>query len=218
MNFPVGVVTRHLRALYRNTSHGELLEKLLRERLGHFPAEPVLVESGCGLTTRYLADVGRALNATVYSCDYDENKIAHLKHKEGSKLENVNFLTGESLASLRTITQRHAAIHFVFLDSAPSAMHTFREFQVVESHLPVGACVLIDNASVPGTWLRLGPTRKGKVVVPYLLASRYWELIPYPRAGDSMVFAVRHGEPRFGDPACEHPHHVDRWEGEGDDT
>ena len=58
----------------------------------------------------------------------------------------------------------------------------------------------------------LSPCRKGKIIVPYLLASTWWEVTGHPTAGDSMVSAVRHGRPEFADPAFEWPEFVDTWE------
>lgn len=91
-------------------------------------------------------------------------------------------------------------------------MHTFQEFQIIEPFLKAGASLLIDNASLPNTRVMLSPCRKGKIIVPYLLASVWWEVTGHPTAGDSMVSAVRHDCPEFADPAFEWPGFVDTWE------
>ena len=86
-----------------------------------------------------LAESGRALNATVYSCDMNAKKIAALKQQTGDRLANVIFMIGDSHDALKQITERHPQLDFVFLDAAASAMHTFQEFQIIEPFLKAGA-------------------------------------------------------------------------------
>jgi SAM-dependent methyltransferase len=196
----------------RELTHGQMLAKHLAARRPHLPPNPVLVETGCGRSTLYLAESGRALNATVYSCDMNAKKVAALKQRAGDRLKNVIFMVGDSHDSLKQITGRHPQLDFVFLDAAASAMHTFQEFQIIEPFLKPGASLLIDNAALPNTRVMLSPCRKGKIIVPYLLASAWWEVTGHPTAGDSMVSAVRHERPDFADTAFEWPEFVDAWE------
>jgi hypothetical protein len=51
-------------------------------------------------------------------------------------------------------------------------------------------------------------------VVPYLLASPWWEVRGHPAAGDSMISAIRHENPDFVNKAYEWPEFVDQWEEE----
>jgi len=103
-------------------------------------------------------------------------------------------------------------IDFLFLDSAASAMHTFREFMSVERLLAPGSILLIDNAAIPGESKLLSLARKGKILVPYLLASPYWRVAGHPQAGDSMVSAMLTDQPTHADPAYEDPGYIDMWQ------
>ena len=93
-------------------------------------------------------------------------------------------------------------------------MHTFREFQVLERSLKAASCVLIDNAALPkkNAKFLLSPCRKGKILVPYLLASARWEVHGLPTAGDSMVSAFCHERTNFADPSYERSEYCDPWE------
>lgn len=57
----------------------------------------------------------------------------------------------------------------------------------------------------------LSPVRKGKILVPYLLASPFWEVSGYPDAGDSMVSAVMRSEPNYADKDYEDSEYIDNW-------
>ena len=196
----------------RRYTHGELIGLLLDRYRDRLPERPVFVETGCGISTLLLAEAGRALAAKIYSCDFNIDKVRALQQRAGYRVSNIEFLTGDSVVLLRQLTQEHEQIHFLFLDAAASAMHTFREFQVVEPALKSGSVLLIDNAALPGETRLLSPCRKGKIIVPYLQASAYWEVFGHPDAGDSMISAVCHDSPRFADPDYEWPEYVDPWE------
>jgi hypothetical protein len=71
--------------------------------------------------------------------------------------------------------------------------------------------VLIDNAALPGARLLLSPCRKGKLLVPYLLASPVWRVKAHPRAGDSMVSALHDRAGARADASYEDPGYVDHW-------
>lgn len=199
-------------ATLKKQSHGDLIEELLAN--ANSPAnnrKPVFVETGCGISTLSLGKVAKRVGAIVYSCDYNEEKSEELKSSSAGMVENVEFMIGDSLQSLATIASRHDNIDFLFLDSAASAMHTFREFVTVEKCLKPGAQILIDNAAIPGTARVLSPVRKGKILVPYLLSSPFWQVAGYPGAGDSMVGAFLHDMPDYADPEYEDPGYIDNW-------
>lgn len=151
------------------------------------------------------------MNGIIYSCDSNEEKVLHLRHLTGAETAGVRFRIGDSCESLREIVDRHDYLDLVFLDSAASAMHTFREFSIVEHRLHPGAVLIVDNAALPGERHVLGPVRKGKILVPYLLASPLWEVIGFPTAGDSMIVAFRHENPQYSDPNYEYSGHIDNW-------
>jgi hypothetical protein len=122
----------------------------------------------------------------------------------------VNLVAGDSLDSLAAIAARHGRIDFALLDSAPSATHTLREFLLLEPRFGPGSRLLVDDAALPGARLLLSPCRKGKLIVPYLLASPFWTVTAHPRAGDSMVSAVLDAIGARADSGYG-PGYVDRW-------
>ncbi len=210
----MSLVERLLRRFHpshgRAMSHGDLITRLIDRRAGSFRQPPVFVETGCGLSTMALAGAAQRLGAVVYSCDYNKEKITELQRLTGNTA-NLSFRAGDSHESLRAIVAEHAHLDFVFLDSAASAMHTWQEFLIVEPRLQPGAVLLVDNAALPGARRLLSPVRKGKILVPYLLASAVWEVEAFPTAGDSMIAAYRHAEPNYADPNHEDPEYVDHW-------
>lgn len=194
----------------RQCSHGEMIERLLKERELFFQENPVFVEIGCGLSTVSLSKMAKEMSAISYSIDYNSDKSADLKLRFGKQVNNTNFIIGDSLERLPKIVEKHK-IDFLFLDSAASAMHTFKEFSICESAFNIGACLLVDNAALPGKKKILSAVRKGKILVPYLLASSYWEVFSHHRAGDSMISAILHDKADFADYDYEHPEYIDEW-------
>ncbi len=205
-------VKRFRDASFRKMSHGDLITKLLAKETKPLDSRPVIfVETGCGISTLSLAKTGQNIGGTVYSCDYNSEKADELKSASPELLNNVKFMIGDSHESLEKIAAEHDNVRFLFLDSAASAMHTFREFMIIEKHLHAGSQVLVDNAAVPGEKRLLSPVRKGKILVPYLLASPFWEVSCHPDAGDSMVSAVMHEEADYADPDYEDSAYIDNW-------
>jgi len=203
--------------IHRECSHSEMIERLLRNRKNFLRANPVFVETGCGMSTISLNKCAKGLNAFAYSLDYNSEKSNDLKSRNGEQVANIEFVIGDSLENLPKIVAKHT-IDFLFLDSAASAMHTFREFLICEPALKPGACLLVDNAALPEEKILLSPVRKGKILVPYLLASPYWEVCAHPRAGDSMISAILHSEANFADFGYEHPEYIDNWRAHFDKT
>ncbi len=201
---------RHLFNLpYRRSTHSEMIEQLLK-KCPPSHESPIFIEIGAGFTTLTLAEIATNYNAVVYSCDNNHDKVEdlqkHLKHNAG-----IHFMVGDSLEKLSEIKKQHEHIHFVFFDSAPSAMHTFNEFKILENCFNAGSCILIDNAALPEEKALLTPCRKGKIIVPYLLASPFWKVTGHPHAGDSMVSATLMSEPNYADPAYELTGWIDSW-------
>lgn len=195
----------------REHTHGEMIVMLLNNYRNTLPERPVFIETGCGISTLRLAEIGRQFGAVVYSCDLNEEKVIELKRRAGSRIDNVNFILGDSLASLSYLAEQHPQINFLFLDAAASAMHTFREFQAAEKSLGDGSILLMDNAALPSETRLLSPCRKGRIVVPWLQASAYWRVSGHPLSGDSMVSAVCSRDPDFADPDYEWPEYQDPW-------
>ena len=59
-----------LKVTNRTLSHGEMIKLLVRENIPHFPAQPLFVETGSGVSTLGLAEAGQECNAKLYSCDH----------------------------------------------------------------------------------------------------------------------------------------------------
>lgn len=195
----------------QKASHGQLIQELVERHIDFSEGRKVFVETGCGVSTLALAESGREGKAVIYSCDINSEKADELKAMSGGAVDEVNFLIGSSLDSLADIAEKHQSVDFLFLDSAASAMYTFQEFQVMEKCLKPGSVLLVDNAAIPGETRLLSPVRKGKILVPYLLASPFWEVTGYPEAGDSMVAAVLRSAPDYADPSFEDPDYIDNW-------
>lgn len=202
---------RLFRGLWQQQDHGALIAGLLADARPLPSQRLVLVETGCGLSTLALAAVARRTGALLYSCDLNQDKLDELRARTGDALSEVCFLVGDSLSSLAQIAARHPRVDFALLDSAPSATHTLREFLLLEPRFGPGSRVLIDNAALPGARLLLSPCRKGKLVVPYLLASPFWSVTAHPRAGDSMVSGVLDAIGARSEGEYEDPGYVDHW-------
>lgn len=179
---------------------------------------PVFIETGSGISTLRLARLADKLKAEVHSCDFNDSKLNVLASKNAEVIKSVQFHKGDSLQSLESLSVHLERVDFLFLDSAASAMHTFREFKLIEPLLKVGSCLLIDNAAHPRQRIRLTECRKGKILVPFLLASPDWEVFFRPRTADSMVFAIRREHNLFADKEYENPEYVDNWRAHFDKT
>jgi predicted O-methyltransferase YrrM len=199
-----------LRGVWRRQDHASLIRQLTAELDAPRTRRAIFVETGCGPSTLALAQAADELGAFLYSCDSDEAKVAALREQLGDA-RHVQFLLGDSLASVARIAERHERIDFAYFDSAPSATHTLREFLALEPRLGAGARILIDDAALPGARLLLSPCRKGRLLVPYLLASPFWTVTAHPRAGDSMVSAVLDTIGARADRSYEDPSYVDQW-------
>src|SRR5258706_7806728 len=157
------------RRLWRVQDHGALIRSLLADTREPSQRPRLFVETGCGLSTFALAEVAARVGAEVYSCDANADKIAELRARGADALANVHFVEGDSLASLARIAARHEHIDFALFDSAPSATHTLREFQLLEPRLGAGSRVLVDDAAPPRGRLLLSPCPQGKPLLPYPL-------------------------------------------------
>jgi predicted O-methyltransferase YrrM len=153
------------------------------------------------LTSAILAQKARTLGARYYACDSNADLVDAMR---GSISDDgfVEFRVGDSPMTLSAIAREVDYVDFAFLDGAAFAMKSFREFAVLEPKFRPGSILVMDNAALPGETRPLrSPCRKGKIVVPYLLASPFWEVIGLPEDGDGMVAAIMHEDASFADNA-----------------
>jgi len=182
-------------------SHLQVLEYLSKSI--DITDKSVLVELGVGRTTEFFNAAALKYGCQSYSFDVSSNKISSLQ----SKFKLVKYQLGDSLVTLKefadvVLNKGNFILSLVLFDSAPSAMQTFSEFQILERFFSLGSVILIDNATLYGydkIHKVRSACRKGKILIPYLQAEPHWRVVNYPEWGDSMIYAVLHNEPKFRD-------------------
>jgi hypothetical protein len=197
-NLAKGIVMKrqvtHAKAVY------DLAEKTIMPTPEEGGEQSVLVEVGTGSTTISLARLAHRYGAKVYSIDISKTKIRRYQNMD-SIMNNVEFKLGNSHEMLNQIAHHEPFINFAFLDGPPSALHTFEEFMIIQDYMLPCSILLIDNACLPCKTDTLSSCRKGKIVVPYLLASPCWKVDEYLTWGDSMIAACK----QYPDPDLSHP-------------
>jgi predicted O-methyltransferase YrrM len=98
-----------LRSVWQTQDHRALIRVLLAQLEPPRGRRAVFVETGCGLSTLALAEAARELDAFVYSCDLNEEKIAALRERLGDAIVHVQFLIGDSLTSVAQVAARHSS-------------------------------------------------------------------------------------------------------------
>lgn len=190
--------------------YGGLIRSLVSKLEPPRGRRPLYVQTGCGPATRALAEIARETGALLYVCEPSADRIDALRGASPYELGHVQFLCGDSLASVAQIATRHERLDFALLDSAPSATQTLHEFLCLEPRFVPGARILIGDAALPDARLLLRPCRKGKLLVPYLLASPFWSVSAHRRPGDPMVSAVLDMVAARADVSYEDPSYVER--------
>ena len=89
---------------------------------------PCLIETGAGLTTIAFSEFCSKRSARFISCDYNQEKVDELRTRVS--LDNVEFRFGDSLTTLREVASQIDKVHFLYLDSAASALHTQQRHQL----------------------------------------------------------------------------------------
>ena len=191
-------------------SHSELLNQIFEQNIDGFSKKPKIIEVGSGITTDLLNKLSLKYECEVISIDNNPSKVKFLNNNIKNKSPKLSFLVGDSLEILKNIIEK-SKIDLLFLDSAPSAMYTFREFLICEDSLKSGSILIIDNAKFPEEKTNRNPARKGKIIVPYLLASKSWEVFSYPFSGDMMIVAIKRSEKKYADLGYELDEYTDNW-------
>jgi len=195
----------------KTQSHGELISQIFKQNIKGFSKKPKVVEVGSGITTDFMNKLSVEYDCEVISVDNNSLKVQYLKNNIKDKSSKLSFLIGDSLEMLKSIVE-YSNIDLLFLDSAPSAAYTFKEFLICENALKTGSCLIIDNAKLPEEKSNFRPTaRKGKIIVPYLLSSKSWEVFSYPYSGDMMIVAIKRAEKKYADERYEMAEYKDNW-------
>jgi predicted O-methyltransferase YrrM len=188
---------------HRYLSHSDVLSMYLPRIAVQDDERVAIVEVGAGITSPTIAAYARSVGAKYYACDANAELIAALRERISTD-GFVDFKVGDSEITLPGVAHEIGICHFAFLDGAPSAMKTFREFLILEPKFVPGSILVVNNAAIPGTDRPLrSPCRKGKILVPYLLASPYWEVIGLPEDGGSMIVGIMHEVPEYADETYE---------------
>tara|TARA_Y100001970_G_C14125605_1_gene798776 strand:+ start:496 stop:1134 length:639 start_codon:yes stop_codon:yes gene_type:complete len=193
--------------------HGELISQIFRQNIKGFAKTPKIIEVGSGITTDFLNRLSLTYKCEVISIDNNSSKVKFLNDNIKNISPKLSFKVGDSLKILKNIVE-NSKIDLLFLDSAPSAIHTFKEFLICENALKSGSCLIIDNAKFPEEKIERNPARKGKIIVPYLLASKSWEVFSYPLSGDMMIVAMKRSEKKYADINYELDDYSDNWRNE----
>lgn len=181
-------------------SEGQMAHNLLAERT--LP-EGLFIEIGCGpRSTPQIARTASAFHRPLHSFDINATKVEAVKTSVSNQAQgSVQFHVGHSWEQLHGWIHGQGPVAFAFLDSGqpnpyakPSggAVLTFGEFKLLEPHFVPGSCLLIDNAMLPEHTSPCYSYRrfpKGRILVPYLLASGRWHVTGYPHDAGGMVFA-----------------------------
>ncbi len=191
-------------------SHGELVSKIFEQNIKNFSKIPKIIEVGSGITTDFLNKLSLKYKCEVISIDNNSSKVKFLNENIKEISPKLSFIVGDSLEILKNIV-RNSKIDLLFLDSAPSAIHTFKEFLICENAFKSGSCLIIDNAKIPEEKSNRNPARKGKIIVPYLLASKSWEVFSHPYSGDMMIVAIKRSEKQYADIKYELDDYTDNW-------
>lgn len=166
----------------------------------------VIVETGIGLSSFPLIEYVYAHpNVVLYCIDTSKEVIKSLQ--EGLDPDRkVNFLHMDTEKGLQFVIGAEKYIDLLFFDAVPCAYRTFKEFQMCEHLLTPGSIYVMDNARIPEKEHIKGECkgaacRKGKVIVPYLLASPHWVVKAFPQEAGGMIGAIMQPDAKYSDPA-----------------
>jgi len=174
----------------------------------------VLLEVGCGLSTIPMLEHCDCHSSKLYGIDTDKTVIALLETAyPGADSEFINKKSEVGIpyvldkeSSSDVWGGRKVNIDFAFFDGAPCAYSTMRDFLAIEPFMEPGSIYVMDNARLPEKEdvipeLVGAGCRKGKVVVPYLLSSPWWEVFAHPHSAGGMIAAIKRDKPVQADTA-----------------
>ena len=151
---------------FENDSRYNQLEKLIEEIKEEFNFQKIIcIETGAsqgkndGAVGLFFSKLCEFTNGEFHSVDNDENihnqsKIMYKKHNIKAKhylQDSVKFLENtEVIPNLVHLDSWDLELTNPF----PSALHGWREFIAIESKMPIGSIIIIDDNFFQGTWVR----------------------------------------------------------------
>jgi hypothetical protein len=154
--------------LYRtNNTRIEQLTKLTKILNEHFPFDTInCIETGGsqswldGMVGYYFAHLSHNTGGKFISVDINpdhEDKV----YKAYSDLDpniEITHITDDSLNLLKNPPYIPNLVHLDswdvnLKDPLPSALHGWREFEIIESQMPVGSIIIIDDNWYQGSWV-----------------------------------------------------------------
>ena len=151
---------------FENDSRFKQLEKLIEEIKEEFNFQKIIcIETGAsqgkndGSVGLFFSKLCEFTNGEFHSVDNDENiynqsKIMYKKHNIKAKhylQDSVKFLENtEVIPNLVHLDSWDLELTNPF----PSALHGWREFIAIESKMPIGSIIIIDDNWFKGSWVR----------------------------------------------------------------
>jgi len=140
-----------------------------------------LVETGVsgnidyGLSGLLLGGIVEQTNGKMYSVDLDYESCKNSRNIFGELYTKLDYraVCSDSLVFLKNLSFIPNVVHldsyeFDLMNPFPSALHTWKEFQIVEKIMPVGSIVIIDDNWIKNTNLQwVLPDRKITRIIDY---------------------------------------------------
>ena len=112
-----------------------------------------------GMVGYYFATLSNSTNGNFYSVDNDP-KLSDKVYEAYLQLNpqlNITHTTQDSVEYLKNIQFIPNLVHLDswdlnLKDPFPSALHGWREFEAIESRMPVGSIIIVDDNYHQGTW------------------------------------------------------------------
>jgi len=113
-----------------------------------------------GMVGYYFAYLSNKTNGQFYSVDINselESKVYEAYNKIDSNLK-IKHVTDDSLNLLKNPPYIPNLVHLDSWDvnlknPLPSALHGWREFEIIESQMPIGSIIVIDDNWYQGSWV-----------------------------------------------------------------
>ncbi len=161
-----------------NNSRIKQLTKLTKILNQHFEFDIIYsVETGGshtwhdGMVGYYFAYLSHITQGKFSSVDINpniEDKVFQAYHQLNPNLK-INHTTEDSVTFLKNLDYVPNLIHLDSWDvdltnPFPSALHGWREFEVIESKMPIGSIIIIDDNWYGGNWVEWNTNQQSKII------------------------------------------------------